>query len=170
MGASGENLDWRLGGVLLGLLLVAAVAVFQPIGVSTAYCTTWGMALAQVAPAWARNHPYLRAVGTAVTPEWVLVLGLVAGAASAATVSRSGARAAVPAVWASRFGAGRGRRFLAAFAGGFLFLFGARLAGGCTSGHVISGISQLAVSGLVFAAGVFASGMLTARLVYGKGD
>ena len=49
--------------------------------------------------------------------------------------------------------------------GGFLIAFGARLAGGCTSGHIISGITQLAVSGLLFGAAVFGSGMLTARIL-----
>jgi len=48
-----------------------------------------------------------------------------------------------------------------------LIIFGARLAGGCTSGHIISGMTQLAVSGVLFAAAVFASGLLTARLIKG---
>ena len=62
----------------------------------------------------------------------------------------------------------RARRDVDAFAGGFLILFGARLAGGCTSGHVLSGVSQLAISGMVFAAGVFASGIVVARSLYGR--
>jgi uncharacterized membrane protein YedE/YeeE len=55
------------------------------------------------------------------------------------------------------------RRYLRAFVGGFLFIFGARLAGGCTSGHLLSGTSQMAISGLVFGLAVFASGILIAR-------
>jgi uncharacterized membrane protein YedE/YeeE len=46
-----------------------------------------------------------------------------------------------------------------------LLIFGARLAGGCTSGHIISGITQLSLSGMVFAAGVFVSGIATAKLL-----
>ena len=57
------------------------------------------------------------------------------------------------------------RRYLNAFAGGVLILFGARLAGGCTSGHIISGITQLSLSGMVFGAGVFATGIATAKLI-----
>jgi uncharacterized membrane protein YedE/YeeE len=59
------------------------------------------------------------------------------------------------------------RRYRDAFIGGVLIILGARLAGGCTSGHIISGITQLAVSGVLFGAAVFASGMLTARLIKG---
>jgi uncharacterized membrane protein YedE/YeeE len=56
-------------------------------------------------------------------------------------------------------------RYLDAFVGSFLILFGARLAGGCTSGHIISSITQLAVSSRLFGAAVFASGILTAKLL-----
>ena len=45
-------------------------------------------------------------------------------------------------------------------------MFGARLAGGCPSGHGLSGLSQLAVSGFLAAAGFFAGGIIMARLLY----
>jgi uncharacterized membrane protein YedE/YeeE len=47
-------------------------------------------------------------------------------------------------------------------------MFGARLAGGCASGHGISGSLQLALSGWVFFASVFVSGILTALMLFGK--
>jgi uncharacterized membrane protein YedE/YeeE len=56
-------------------------------------------------------------------------------------------------------------RYRDAFLGGFLIVFGARLAGGCTSGHIISGITQLSISGFIFGAAVFASGIATAKLI-----
>ncbi len=46
-------------------------------------------------------------------------------------------------------------RLIQAFIGGFILIFGARMAGGCTSGHIISGGMQLAFSSLVFAVFVF---------------
>src|SRR5690606_31952256 len=61
------------------------------------------------------------------------------------------------------------RRKWMACAGGFLILFGARLAGGCTSGHVITGMTQLATASFIFAAAVFAVGIPTARVVKRKG-
>jgi hypothetical protein len=74
----------------------------------------------------------------------------------------------VPALWERRFGARPALRYAASFLGGFLILFGARLAGGCTLGLFISGSTQLAVSGLYFGAVIFAVAMLTSRLVYGS--
>jgi uncharacterized membrane protein YedE/YeeE len=57
-------------------------------------------------------------------------------------------------------------RIIWAFAGGFLLITGARLAGGCTSGHIISGGVQLALSSWIFAAVVFGSFLVTGRLFY----
>ena len=75
----------------------------------------------------------------------------------------------VPSVWAERFGASRTRRYALAAAGGFILIFGARMAGGCTSGHGISGGLQLAVSSWVFFAAMFASGVLTAAILFRGG-
>ena len=47
------------------------------------------------------------------------------------------------------------RRYGPSFVGGFLILFGARMADGCTSGHMMSGMMQGAVSGYIFAGAVF---------------
>jgi uncharacterized membrane protein YedE/YeeE len=55
------------------------------------------------------------------------------------------------------------------FIGGFILLFGARFGGGCTSGHMISGVSQLAVSSLVFSSALFMSAIITARSLYADG-
>lgn len=52
-----------------------------------------------------------------------------------------------------------------AFVGGFLVLVGARLAGGCTTGHVLSGMTQLSVSGFLFAFTMFVGGIPVALLL-----
>jgi uncharacterized protein len=57
------------------------------------------------------------------------------------------------------------RIFWAIF-GGFILIFGARMAGGCTSGHIISGGMQLAISSLIFAIFVFTGLLVTGRLFY----
>ena len=72
----------------------------------------------------------------------------------------------VPRVWREERGSGAGGRMVAAFLGGMALLYGARMAGGCTSGHGISGTLQLAASGWIFFAAMFASGIVTARLLF----
>jgi len=70
--------------------------------------------------------------------------------------------------WARFKGNATSKRIIWALIGGFLLLFGARLANGCTSGHVISGGMQMAVSSLVFAVFVFISFLTTGKLFYKK--
>ena len=49
--------------------------------------------------------------------------------------------------------------------GGFLVGFGARWAGGCTSGHAISGLADLQVPSLVAVVGFFVGGLAVTHLV-----
>jgi uncharacterized membrane protein YedE/YeeE len=54
---------------------------------------------------------------------------------------------------------------LRAVAGGAIMVFGSRIAGGCTSGHGISGMSQLSIASVISVAGMFAGGMGLATLL-----
>lgn len=50
--------------------------------------------------------------------------------------------------------------------GGFLVGFGARYAGGCTSGHAISGLSNLQWPSLLAVVGFFAGGLLMTHVLF----
>jgi len=163
-------LPWCIGGLGIGLILIIAVGVVQPIGVSTQYVVAVGVLLHQILPVVATKSPYLAesAEGwTILTYEFMFVLGIPIGALLAALVSGRVAWQVVPTEWAARFGALPGRRLVWSFIGGFILLFGARFGGGCTSGHMISGVSQLAASSLVFSSALFLSAIVTARWLYG---
>ena len=100
--------------------------------------------------------------------EWMVVVGVFAGAALSARLSGDRSPGTVPALWRWRFGDSTAVRLAAAFLAGSVMLFGARLAGGCTSGHGISGNLQLAASSLVFSAAFVAAATATAFAVYGR--
>lgn len=53
------------------------------------------------------------------------------------------------------------RIFLVLLIGGFMVGFGSRYAGGCTSGHAISGLSELQVPSLIAVVGFFIGGLFT---------
>ncbi|MCA1796031.1 MAG: YeeE/YedE family protein [Geobacteraceae bacterium] len=72
----------------------------------------------------------------------------------------------IPAIWAQRFGKSPVKRYAFCFLGGFLILFGARLAGGCTLGLFLSGSTQLALSGIYFGVVIFGIAMLTTHLLF----
>jgi len=50
--------------------------------------------------------------------------------------------------------------------GGLLIGFGSRYAGGCTSGHAISGLSNLEIPSLIAVVGFFIGGLLMVHLVF----
>lgn len=64
------------------------------------------------------------------------------------------------------FALGAGAKLLWMFAGGLLIGFGTRLAGGCTSGHGIFGLSNAEGSGLATTLAFMAGGVLTTQLLY----
>jgi len=55
--------------------------------------------------------------------------------------------------------------FLLFVVGGFFVGFGSRYAGGCTSGHAISGLSNLQVPSLIAVIGFFIGGLLMTHLI-----
>lgn len=56
--------------------------------------------------------------------------------------------------------------FLLMVVGGFLIGFGTRYAGGCTSGHAISGLSNLQLGSLIAVVGFFIGGLLMTHLIF----
>lgn len=98
----------------------------------------------------------------------MLLVGVFLGAMLSAWLSGDRSRIAVPPLWRWRFGESKGKRFSAAFVGGAIMVLGARIAGGCTSGHGISGTLQLAVQSWLFIGIAFAAAVATAFLIFGK--
>lgn len=154
---------WALLGALFGVVSALSILLWGPIGVSGTYPRFIGALLRVFDPAYAEANPYLVKMGALFKPETFLVIGLAIGGFLASRLSHAKAPK-LEMVHANETSSTR--RYLNAFAGGFLIVFGARLAGGCTSGHIISGITQLSLSGLLFGAGVFATGILTAKLIH----
>ena len=74
-----------------------------------------------------------------------------------------------PEAWTRCFGNSCRKRYWATFIGGVLVLFGARLAGGCSSGHMMSGMMQTSLSGYLFALGSFSAAVPMALYLYKKG-
>ena len=169
------DLSWKVAGLLLGLMVILATALVKPFGVSTQYVLTDAIVVHSVAPEAASSNEYLNKYGEKADWEvgygWMLVLGMFLGSGIASLAThrfRKRQNPAIPAMWKEQFGEHKAKRLRHAFIGGLLLLFGARLAGGCTSGHMISGISQLTVGSFIFGAAIFASGIITARTLYRK--
>lgn len=165
-----------VAGAGLGLLSWLTLATMgQALGTSTTAVRAVGAVERAVAPEHVAENPYLSkylgrpgAEKPAIEWQFALVLFLPLGAWVSGRLQGERRREHVPQMWRERFGDSRGKRYLFAFVGGAIMLFGARMAGGCTSGHGLSGTSQLAVSSWIFLPVLFISGIVTARLLYGK--
>lgn len=153
---------WVFYGILFGFLGAISIIVWGPIGVSGTYPRFIGALLRVVDPGYAAENPYLVKMGSLFKPETFLVLGLLIGGFLGARLNRERAPKCEMAHPGETTAA---KRYRDAFIGGFLIVFGARIAGGCTSGHIISGITQLSVSGFIFAIGVFATGIMSAKML-----
>lgn len=181
------TLDWKLGGLLLGAVFFAAVLLVKPIGVSTQFVILDGIVADAVAPdfitqtdeGYTSTNAYMAKSGgkyakNAANPlnySFVFVLAMVGGALLS-TAMRGGIskeERSAPAIWRANFGDTPWKRYAVAFVGGFVVLYGARLAGGCTSGHMMSGMMQTSLSGYIFAAGAFLTAVPTAMLMYREG-
>lgn len=174
---------WKASGVLLGLTLVLAVLLLKPIGVSTQY-TVLDSVIRNGIESWSfppdkePNSAYsyedshvFDTFNTSIKNKvqhssygLVFVASIVFGGFVASRVKRKTRSKARPTSDKKV----RPRRYLFSFIGGFLVLFGARLAGGCTSGHMMSGMMQTALSGYLFTIAAFATAIPVALLIYNK--
>ncbi len=139
----------------------------KPIATSTSFAQTGGMIERIFTGEKASQRPYYQKIKLNINWQMMLVTGVVIGSFISAMLSgdfKTGQW--VPSLWASAFGDGALLRVVVAIIGGIILGFGARFAGGCTSGHGISGTLQLAVSSWISAIFFFIGGILAAHLIF----
>jgi hypothetical protein len=109
---------------------------------------------------------YYREIVPQVDWAFMIIPGIIIGAFLSSVLSGTFHVVWVPVLWESVFGGNVVLRIIVALAGGILLGFGARWAGGCTSGHGISGSIQLSLASMITAACFFAGGIAVALLLY----
>lgn len=167
-----EKGQWNpyVAGALSGLVIVGSVWLNgKYAGASTTFVRSAGMIEEFFSPERIAQMEYFLKEKPIVDWQWMFVLGILIGSLVAALTAGSFKSQAVPDMWRAKFGPSAIKRGLAAFVGGLIAMYGARLADGCPSGHGLSGSLQLAVSGYIALLCFFIGGILMARLVYGKG-
>ncbi|WP_432448047.1 YeeE/YedE thiosulfate transporter family protein [Aliiroseovarius marinus] len=181
------TLNWKIGGLALGLVFFLAVLLVKPIGVSTQFVILDGIIADAVNPDLVTktedgysstnaylaksNGKYAKSVANPLNYSFVFVIAMMVGAFLSA-ILRGGNGAdenKLPAIHYENFGDTPMTRYAIAFVGGLIVVYGARLAGGCTSGHMMSGMMQTSLSGYIFAAGAFAAAVPVAMMTYRKG-
>jgi len=138
----------------------------KPIGASSFYAHVAGF----IGKLFARRHTeslsYFKDNPPRVSWEFVFVLSIILGGALAATTGGEFVNEWLPPMWEARFGDSVLLRAAVAIGGGGLMGFGARLAGGCTSGHGISGTMQLNVGSWISVMCFFIGGIAVAMTLF----
>lgn len=183
--------SWIPGGIVLGTVFILAILLVKPIGVSTQFVILDGILWDSVDSSivvensdnksgYSSSNAYLdksggkyaKSVENPINYSFIFVIAMIIGGFLASKISdtkQTNEELTAPAVWRTNWGDNPAKRYLAAFLGGILVLIGARLAGGCTSGHMMSGMIQTSISGYIFALGVFLVAIPLARTIYKRG-
>ncbi|WP_153557419.1 YeeE/YedE thiosulfate transporter family protein [Roseimaritima sediminicola] len=158
---------YLVGALIGGLSMLTFYFSNKPLGASTAYARVAGILGLAVARRHTERLKYYRDKPPKVGWELMLVVAAVAGSFLAAWSGGELTGRWLPEMWQQRFGSdSHVLRGVVAFAGGTLMAFGARMAGGCTSGHGISGTLQLGVGSWLSALCFFIGGIAVAMLLY----
>ncbi|KAH9489517.1 hypothetical protein Btru_037378 [Bulinus truncatus] len=142
-----------VAGMIIGCLQIPIVlAVQDTLGSATSYVTVASQIL--VFKPLQNIFEYLKKYMTGIGNWWQVfyVTGAILGARISATASHTLGTVEGVGPWYS-------------FLGGLLMLYGSRLAGGCTSGHGLSGMGLLALISFVAVPSMFAGGITTAFLI-----
>lgn len=168
---------WRpyIAGAMVGLLATLSVLIStqtlgktQYLGATTSFVRAAGLIEQTVAADHVAANPYFQRNKPRVDWQFMVLVGIFVGALVASRLDLSFKLEAVPPIWRERFGGKVRTRALGAFIGGIVAMFGARLADGCPSGHGLSGLMQLSISGFLSMIGFFAAGVIVAHLLYGR--
>ena len=142
-------------GALIGILMVASYYLMGSfLGISSAFVKI------------ANIFSTFNVVNLSENIEIVVIIGVVIGAFLSSYLSNSFTKELVPSLWKQNFGDSFTKRAFFAFIGGIIVVFGARLAGGCTSGKAIASGLQLLVHAWIFTACLFAAAVCTAFMLY----
>ena len=143
----------------------------KPLGVSTTFVRVVGFLESFLFPQHIINTEYFSKylIGIPIFNwQFALVVSIFIGAFVSSRLSGDITREYIPTIWSKRFGKSRGLRAISAFIGGVLILFGARFAGGCTTGHGISGALKLVFASWITVIAMFIGGIAIAFVLYKK--
>ncbi len=165
---TGEAWSPYVTGALIGVLTWLTFYISeQPVGASSFYAIIAGFIGKALAPQHTKKLAYFQENPPAVTWEFTFVVAIIFGSFVAAILGGEFSLRGLPQLWIDHYGVSSGLGYAAvSLCGGVLVAFGARLAGGCTSGHGLSGTLQMSVSSWISVICFFLGGMMAVRFIY----
>ncbi|MBF0565872.1 MAG: YeeE/YedE family protein [Nitrospirae bacterium] len=138
----------------------------RPIGITRGYTVMGSIATYLISPEHVNNVEYWGIYEPKVDWTIALILGTILGSFLSSKYSGEFKLFAVPQLWKQSKGPSVTKRWIYVFLAGIVMGFAARIAGGCVSGLLISGVIQLAPSGFIFMMSLWIGGVITSFLFY----
>jgi len=160
-----KDLKWLYSGIALAILnpIIFLAATFnRPIGASTAFPY-----VADLLTGLTQND-YFTKIETPGNWELIFLAGAFLAGLIISLIKKDFKITLIHNNWEKFKGSSINKRIIWAFVGGFILIIGARMAGGCTSGHILSGGMQIAISSLLFAVFTFVGLLVTGKFFYKK--
>jgi uncharacterized membrane protein YedE/YeeE len=160
-----NNYKWLFSGIALAILnpIMLLIGVFnRPIGASTSFPY-----VADFVTGFTQND-YFAKIEKPGNWELIFLTGAFLAGLIISLIKKEFKIELIYSNWKKFKGNSSIKRAIWAFIGGFILIIGARMAGGCTSGHILSGGMQLAISSLVFAVFTFVGLLVTGKFFYKK--
>jgi uncharacterized membrane protein YedE/YeeE len=151
---------WAQAGAAIAVITLALLFIgSRRLGLSSGFEDVCGLVLPQ---------PYFRRSSLRAARGWrlPLVLGLALGGFLSALLGGGWEPTWDLGIFDRVIGLGPAGKLAWMFAGGLFVGFGTRLAGGCTSGHGIFGLSNFELPSLLTTLSFMAGGIVTTQLVY----
>lgn len=128
-----KKVQWSpyVTGALIGVVSwFSVLTAGKYLGVSTTFVRTIGMIESIFTSERVASLPYFIKEKPIIDWQWMEVLGILIGAFIASKLSGDFKRRFIPPMWERNFGPSRFKRWIIAFFGGAILMFGARMADG----------------------------------------
>lgn len=187
-----KDKKWVLSSFALGFVFFLAVFIIKPVGVSTQFSVVGGIIHNMIdsdviikdtnrKSGYKSTNAYYdkndgklaKAIKEPWNYDFVFALSIPIGAYIGYILNKKKRKSAIPGPTTCELRNNTStnkilnffRLYAPSFISGFLLLYGARMADGCTSGHMMSGMMQGSVSGYIFASSVFLIAIPTSILI-----
>ena len=120
-----------VAGALAGAVLCLSVLVAgKYFGASTTFVRSAGLIEKAIVSEHVAQSDYFTKTKIKIDWQMLFLVGIILGSLAASRISGTFSSTPVPPMWQRRFGNSIAKRYLVAFLGGVIAIFGARMAGG----------------------------------------
>jgi uncharacterized membrane protein YedE/YeeE len=155
-------------GVIIGIMVIGLVNLGRHLGVCCGVNKLAAVISYWLDPMYTlKSMHFSKQFADKLILSWrlLLIIGIFFGSLIASVLTTNKERVK-QTYWTNRFGSSLIKRHIAIFLGSIILIIGTRVAGGCFTGHGITGFSQLSLASIVFFVSLFVTAIPCAFILY----